>query len=549
MNVAFEEWIPVVDTSGNRRLASLCSVLTEGEKYADLAVRPHERVSLMRLFLCVAHAALNGPKDYDEWIEAPKRLPKAAKKYLAEWKDSFELFHKKKPWLQVKELKNNKTSPVSLLDFELATGNNATLFDHKGQMSDRGIKPKRIALNLLTFLNFSSAGGLPVAQWKTVKRNQVGNPDSPCLSQSMAHCLLRGKSLMETIHLNIPSYDNIIKTYKSFVSHKKDMKNKEWARIEFSDIPIGKPIWEMFPDLPSGNDPAIRNATKTYLGRLVPLSRWIKLLHKSNQMYCCNGYKYDTFKDGFPAEPTAAVRVAITRDKDGVETFERRVVKADPLKALWRELSALLIERTAYGLGGPIAMGNAPRDSNFDFQVCAMIRDQASMDIAVESVFPIKPAFQNKFPIYQAEVTGNTNIMGAEGHARKLRRAIEEYRKLIDADWMPRIKRTEAKKQGVLRNRLAETAFLSYWTSVEKNLSLLMNHINAVEVGSNDSEPTLKIWRKMLFKASIDAYSAACGQETPRQMRAYAKGFELLTKSKDKQEGNDAESDEEEDEK
>ena len=62
MNVAFDPWIPVVDTSGERQLASLFTVLTEGDRFADLAVRPHERVSLMRLFLCVTHAALNGPK-------------------------------------------------------------------------------------------------------------------------------------------------------------------------------------------------------------------------------------------------------------------------------------------------------------------------------------------------------------------------------------------------------------------------------------------------------------------------------------------------------
>jgi CRISPR system Cascade subunit CasA len=63
MNVAFDPWIPVVTTSGKRELASLCTVLAEGEKFADLAVRPHERVALMRIFLCVAHAALKGPKD------------------------------------------------------------------------------------------------------------------------------------------------------------------------------------------------------------------------------------------------------------------------------------------------------------------------------------------------------------------------------------------------------------------------------------------------------------------------------------------------------
>jgi len=101
MNIAFDPWIPVVTLSGKRKQASLCDVLTNGSEFADLAVRPHERVSLMRLFLCVAHAALKGPKDYKEWKEVPARLPGAAQKYLKEWKDSFELFHKKKPWLQV----------------------------------------------------------------------------------------------------------------------------------------------------------------------------------------------------------------------------------------------------------------------------------------------------------------------------------------------------------------------------------------------------------------------------------------------------------------
>jgi len=103
MNVAFDPWIPVVNSAGKREAASLCDVLAEGEKYADLAVRPHERVALMRLFLCVAHAALDGPKNYDEWCEVPKKLPEATHAYLTKWKDSFELFHPTKPWLQVKE--------------------------------------------------------------------------------------------------------------------------------------------------------------------------------------------------------------------------------------------------------------------------------------------------------------------------------------------------------------------------------------------------------------------------------------------------------------
>ena len=221
MNIAFDPWIPVVNSKGIRELASLCEALAEGEKFADLAVRPHERVSLMRLFLCVAHAALDGPKNYDEWCEVQKRLPEAARSYLKKWKDSFYLFHKEKPWLQVKDLTGEKTSPVALLDFELATGNNSTLFDHTGRLTCRNVEPARLALNRLTFPNFSSGGGSPVAQWQTTKTAQVGNPDAPCLSQSMAHCLLRGKSLTETIHLNLPTYEMVGEIYRVFKIKKR----------------------------------------------------------------------------------------------------------------------------------------------------------------------------------------------------------------------------------------------------------------------------------------------------------------------------------------
>ena len=133
MNVAFDRWIPVVTTSGKPEKASLAEVFTQGDTFADLAVRPHERVALMRLFLCIAHAALDGPRNYPEWYDVPKQLAEKVYKYLTKWnrEETFELFHPNKPWLQVAALKGvekgngnaGQTSPVALLDFELATGN------------------------------------------------------------------------------------------------------------------------------------------------------------------------------------------------------------------------------------------------------------------------------------------------------------------------------------------------------------------------------------------------------------------------------------------
>jgi CRISPR system Cascade subunit CasA len=61
-----------------------------------------------------------------------------------------------------------------------------------------------------------------------------------------------------------------------------------------------------------------------------------------------------------------------------------------------------------------------------------------------------------------------------------------------------------------------------------------MAHIEAI--GTDGAMPTREAWRKMLFIAACDAYRIACGQETPRQMRAFARGWKKLTNMKDEPE-------------
>ncbi len=263
----------------------------------------------------------------------------------------------------------------------------------------------------------------------------------------------------------------------------------------------------------------------TYLGRLVPISRWVRLID-GTKMYCCNGFKYDTFKDGFPAEPTATVRVVTKKNEKGVETQDRAVVGGNPEKALWRELSALLLHRSLFGLGGPMAMENAPDQAGFDFQVCAMTRDQASMDIALESVFHITPILHRHLLIYRSEVER------AEYVAHRLGWAVEEYRKEIDDDWQKVLSgKKRVKNTWELKNKLHSIATTHYWTAIEKNLPLLMRHIEAL--GTDQAISSRDAWRKMLYRTARDAYQVACGKETPRQIRAFAKGWDRLTAKKD----------------
>ena len=223
MNVAFDPWIPVVTLDGTPKLESLLGVFTEGHLLADLSVRPHERISLMRLFLCVAHAALNGPKDYDEWREVPSRLPDTAKRYLEQWRDFFELFHPTKPWLQIAGLESGKAAeegwgPVSKLGFFMASGANTTLFDHEGM--DNGLRRIPLAatvLSMLAFQCFSPGGLISQVLWHGVQTSK-SSKDGPCVSASMVHALIRRETLALTMQANMPSREDVALAYGDCLS-------------------------------------------------------------------------------------------------------------------------------------------------------------------------------------------------------------------------------------------------------------------------------------------------------------------------------------------
>lgn len=526
MNVAFDPWIPVVTQSGERKLAGLFEVLTEGAILADLAVRPHERVSLMRLLLCVAHAALNGPKDYEEWKEVPERLPEAARKYLEEWKDSFELFHKKKPWLQVAAISESRSSekkekdlghwiPVSKLNFSFASGNNSTLFDHGGVDDNRRIPIEETAVSMLTFQCFSVGGLMGQVFWNGERCGSLANAkkvngpvkssDAPCVPSSMVHALLRGSTLFETIHLNLLTFDDICRHY--------------------GKQSIGKPVWEKMP-VSFSDSKNIQNATETFLGRLVPMTRVIKLHSSGSRMLLGDGFSYRSFADGFPPEPTATV---LRKDGDGKE--ERVLLSYQSPKALWRQLGAIMVKRKAGELGGPLPLQSIRDAERSDLVACALARKKATIVDTSESVFHIS----RKLRSAEGTSTYDREVKHAENLESKLGWAVETYRQEIDHGWEGRLKSAGASK-GELKAKLRSTANSYYWTAVEKNLSMLFAHIEAIE--TQDAIPTRDAWRKMLFKNALDAYQTACGQETPRQMRAFAKGRKRLTTFKEEPSGN-----------
>jgi CRISPR system Cascade subunit CasA len=522
-----DPWIPVVTPKGECCFVGILDVFTNGDHLADLAVRPHERIALMRLLICVAQAALDGPaSDYDSPEATASGLTQAAKPYLEKWRKSFDLFHPKTPFLQCvdisksskrkdkgeenpkkkggkkSEKQNDETidgdfTPTSKLDFALATGNNTTLFDHGGAVEQaRAFTAAQLALMLLTFQNFSPGGLIAQVRWKNGETSKTSK-HAPCTPGSMLHGFLRRDNLFATVCANLLSKALVERVYGV----------KKW----------GMPIWES-PPLGPDDTKAITNLTSTYLGRLVPISRLIRLEPDDAHMLLGDGIAYTSYKDGGMRAPSAT-EVA---KKDG----SGRTLLGVRSRALWRELHALTLARHN-DVGGALTLLNVRNEAAFDYWVGAFLTNKATVLDTVESVFHV-PAQMLGEQGYNAYDGG---VQYAEAVAKRLNWAIGIYRQQIDGGWQGRLKSAGPKK-GELLEQLHSHAARHYWTRLESHRDLLLSHVKLF--GTKDGLNALDQWRVLVNDSAREAYRLVCGMETPRQVRAYAIGWDKLTMPVDK---------------
>ena len=280
-NLVDESWIPVLRKDGTQDFVGLAELFSRAGEIADLAVRPHERVALMRLLLSLCYAVMdNGSLKRDE-------LATKVTGYLQQWRDSFWLYHPERPFLQIAGLKPNKKdtiTPFSKLDFALSSGNNAMLFDHVGERARPDTKA--LAMALLSYQCFSPGGLISQVRWRGVETSK-SSTDAPCIASSMLHVFIRGKDLADTLWLNIVPLRDLKRIYGYL--------GEGW---------FGRPYWEKLPEHREHKE-AVDNATKTFLGRLVPLSRAVLL--RENGMLHGEALSYPGVQAGFPAEPTATV--------------------------------------------------------------------------------------------------------------------------------------------------------------------------------------------------------------------------------------------------
>lgn len=478
MNLTLEPWIPALRADGRRDLFSLQDLFAQAHELRDLAAKPHERVALMRLLICITQAALDGPADHAAWETCQPLIQPRVRDYLTQWKSAFELFGEGHRFLQLPNLKPGKESDdgnaITKLDLALATGNNPTLFDNlAGEV--RALRAARLACSLLTFQCFSPGGRIGVAKWNGNDTPGKGSSNhAPCTPSSMVHTLLLGDSLLTSIHHNLLTKETVTDFYGP----------DAW----------GRPSWEV-PCAHVADKAAQTNATLTYLGRLVPLARAIRLHDGGRALILANGLDYPIF----PAfrEPTAT----IIKRKD-----ELAVLPASTARSLWRQLSAISVQRRAAtdAASGPLALNHVSNPTDTTLWVGALVTDKAKIEDVVESTYTLPAAMFTEF--------GRAAYQHGVAHAEQLEalliQAIKAYAAVL--------------KIGAPAYDRARQQF---WTRVEQHIAALFELARhpdrAADLPNSD-------WGRAVADAARAAYEQSCPRQTPRQIEAYALGHRRL---------------------
>ncbi len=502
MNLTSGKWIPIVWSDGRYDKVSLLDIFQQGDLIADLAVRPHERIALMRLLICIAQAALDGPANRDDWKTCLPRIAPAATDYLNRWQRSFELFGDGPRFLQVMEIESAKAgngddNSPSKLDMALATGSNTTLFDNGGA-GVRYFAPEYMAVALLTYQNFSPGGLIGEVSWLGRKMGRSSN-NAPCILKAMIHSYIRKDCVLDTLHANLLNKELITTA------------GQKW----------GCPIWEAMPSS-HGDKLSLENATSTYLGRLVPLSRLIRLDSAGRGMILGAGWIYEP---GWREAASTRIAKKINKKDEIIE------LAASPEKAIWREAHSLaVVQKTAASeLSGPLALGQADLQAPVDLWSGALVANKAKLIDTVESVLRLPPAMFAD----QGQSIYRDGVQEAETGARKLFRAIARYHKLLNDD----LEKRELRKRG---DKVKEKAAAHYWTAIEQHVPDLLKITENPELlypdGAEQACWSKTPWGQAVARQARAAYDLACPHESPRHMHAYVEGLKSLYGSQAKPE-------------
>lgn len=474
---------------GRQSRVGLRTLLERSSDIADLVLAPHERISVMRLLVCIVQRAINGPETVEDREECREEIVPKSLAYLDRWYSAFELIGENGAFLQfanVEPDKEGRYTPLSKLNMTKASGNNPTLFDN-GDYRAGVVDLGRLAIDLLTYQNFSVGGTIGIAWWNgelTAPKAPDSASAAPCVCSSAIHLILKGANLLDSLAMNLIPFEAVCPALRG----------------------VGVPVWEKMPVSASDTE-AVANASLTYLGRLVPVSRCVKLLPSLDGCVNAKGVEYPTWVD------SQLVYYEHTMTLMRIEKDNRMVaVGANPGKSLWRSLPSLLHRfRKNYVL--PAVLDNDAMPDQLDVWIGAMVVDKAKIvDILEDSFAHLVPGSVDE-PPFEAMVD---LMKKAEVAAFGLKGAVKTYLAGM----------TDAVKTAP---DLPAHAERNYWMTLTRHKELLAELARKSAEGGIAAATNLRDkWLECVVACATDAYESVTMKNTPRQLRAWANARQFL---------------------
>lgn len=465
-NLIAEPWIPVRYLAGRNSLVSLSTLFSEASQIGDLDCPAHERISIMRLLVCITQAALGAPETGDDWCGFGSDMETRIPDYLRrdDIAPHFNLFGDGPRFLQDGSiLRDSKFKEhTSWIVFHLASGNNFTLFDHGGGTC-RKLPSDLLARSLLTFQNFSP----PVGQHTSY---------GFCSENNCLHTVLLGEDIKGSILLNCLDVKTISKFFQGG---------------------LGKPFWAQEAD---------RDALSSYLNRLVPRHRRLWLEDESSLFKSYDGISYPLFK-------TTGIRESSQTVVLGARG--RYLLKCSPTKSVWRDLHSLTVERLSDGSFATCATIQSHFEELLEHAVFPIFvgglvfENTASLTSVVESSLSV--------PKRLLQDDGRSCFIAALSFAEDLERGLLNALRI----------HAEALKFQV--SPVKQQAIGFFWSALDGRVPLLLDIVRdpsvmeAKSFGEGDDS-----WTIAVRKAARDAYDHVCGRITSRQLKAYAAGLKVL---------------------
>ena len=489
-----DPWIPIAGLGE----VSLTELFTHPE-YARLGGSPIEKVVILRFLLCIAHASTPIP-DVDAWSAlTPEKLAENALEYLEKWKDRFDLYDEKRPFLQFPQLRGQceKSSP-NRLSLNVAGGNKTVLTQWSAGKECSDAELVRL---ILCGSGYGMGGKKYDNEAKIAPETVKGSSGSQGTLTGYSgylHSFLLGSTILETVRLN--------------------MLTEEDLRELRPEMLLGRPFWEEMPT--DENGVTAKRYSSGYMGILFPMDKFFCL--EDGDLLMTQGISNELY----PSHKNGQWDPGITLYLDKKDMKARW---CSTERTPWRQLTGLLqfIETQetmpAFVVRGTEKFRHDPKIQEFGLWAGGVAVSTNSGEQYVsgkndyvnsEFLIPMDWVRQNSWSVYQG-----------------LMKEIERYASIL---W----KSVTAfySKQMVSEPGQRESAVRLFWERMEPMAQTV------IELSCEEDPEVVESAKKSWQKLAVSCYREFCPCVTPRQMQAYVQCMPNFsekkeTKEKKKKEG------------